>query len=384
MGDGVWAELVGQDAAVATLKHAVADGGHAMSHAWLFTGPPGSGRSVAAKAFAAALQCPNGGCGVCNTCRTVLNESHQDVTISRTEQLSIGIDDIRELVHKASMTPRTGRWQIVIIEDADRVTPQGANALLKSIEEPPARTVWILCAPNDGDVFTTIRSRSRLLQLVTPSDEAVAGLLQTRDHVPADLAHWAARAAQGHIGRAKRLATDDHARQVRSRILQIPGGLTSVSACLNAAAALVADAQSDAEAATSAIDHAERAALDETLGATTGVRTMSSRSSQAAVKNLEDQQKARFKRIQRDALDRVLTELTAWYRDVLAIQTDTGAVPNLVNSDQQDRLAAQAEATTPEKTLHRIDAILEARGALNRNVPALLAMESLMLQLGEH
>jgi DNA polymerase-3 subunit delta' len=381
---GVWADLVGQDRAVDTLRRAVEEGGRSMSHAWLFTGPPGSGRSNAARAFAAALQCPQHGCGHCNVCRTVLSGAHPDVTVSRTEQLSIGVDEVRELVRKAAMTPRSGHWQIMIVEDADRVTDRGADALLKSIEEPPARTIWLLCAPNPEDVIITIRSRTRSLELVTPSDAAVAQLLSTRDHVDPQLAAWAARAAQGHIGRAKRLATDEQARATRARILMIPDGLGTVSECLSAAAAVVADAQTEAEAATSALDAAELQSLNEALGSgTEGSKKVNMRHNQAALKSLADQQKARFKRIQRDALDRVLTELTTWYRDVLNLQlAEPGGEPSVVNIDQLDRLNRQAAANTPEQTLHRIDALLEARTALNRNVPALLATESLMLQLG--
>ena len=144
---GIWAELIGQTAVVATLRRAVAAEPHAMSHAWLFTGPPGSGRSNAARAFAAALQCRSEGCGKCTECRTSLSGAHPDVTLVRTELLSIGVDDVRELVRRAAMSPTLGRWQVIVIEDADRVTERGADALLKSIEEPAPRTVWILCAP---------------------------------------------------------------------------------------------------------------------------------------------------------------------------------------------------------------------------------------------
>ena len=181
---GVWAELIGQDQAVATLRRAVAGEPHAMSHAWLVTGPPGSGRSNAARAFAAGLECARGfGCGECNECRTSLSGAHPDVTLVRTELLSIGVDEVRELVRRAVMSPTLGRWQVIVVEDADRVTERGADALLKSIEEPAPRTVWILCAPNPDDVVATIRSRCRLLRLQTPSVAAVAELLRTRDGI---------------------------------------------------------------------------------------------------------------------------------------------------------------------------------------------------------
>jgi DNA polymerase III subunit delta' len=238
---GVWAELIGQSAAVATLQRAVAvsSGGnaepHAMSHAWLFTGPPGSGRSNAARAFAAALQCRSGGCGKCTECRTSLSGAHPDVTLVRTELLSIGVDEVRELVRRAAMSPTLRRWQVIVIEDADRVTERGADALLKSIEEPAPRTVWILCAPTPDDVVATIRSRCRLLTLQTPTISAVAQLLQTRDGIEPELAAYAAQVSQGHVGRARVLARDESARNRRQTILEIPFQLQGLGACLAAA-----------------------------------------------------------------------------------------------------------------------------------------------------
>lgn len=384
---GVWSELVGQEPAVGTLKRAVAGGGHAMSHAWLLTGPPGSGRSNAARAFAAALECPQGGCGHCNACRTALSGAHPDVTLVRTETLSIGVDEIRELVRWAAMSPSAGRHQVVVVEDADRITERGADALLKAIEEPAPLTVWVLCAPTPDDVIITIRSRCRQLHLATPRDEAVAGLLVTRDGIDPQLAATAARAAQGHIGRARRLARDETARARRDRILALPSQLRSLGDCLKAAQELVSATAEEAAAATADQDAAERSTLETALGfGTKGARP---RQAAAAIKDLEDEQKLRGKRMQRDALDRVLTELTTFHRDVLAIQT--GAVrageeeqltgPRLVNSAILQQIQAVAASTTPEDTIHRIDAILEARSALETNVAPLLAMEALLTSL---
>ena len=184
----VYAELIGQERVVQTLRRAVSGARHAMTHAWLFVGPPGSGRSNAAKAFAAALQCPQGGCGACEQCRTALSGAHPDVTLVRTEQLSIGVKETRAMVSRANMAPVQGRYQIVVIEDADRVTERGADALLKGLEEPAARTIWLLCAPSPDDVIITIRSRCRVVKLATPTDEAVARLLIERDGIDPALA----------------------------------------------------------------------------------------------------------------------------------------------------------------------------------------------------
>lgn len=376
---GIWAELIGQERAVETLRRAVAGEPHAMSHAWLLTGPPGSGRSNAARAFAAALQCEWGGCGVCNNCRTSLSGAHPDVTLVRTEQLSIGVDEVRELVRRASMSPTMRRRQVIVVEDADRVTERGADALLKSIEEPAPKTVWILCAPTSDDVVATIRSRCRQLQLKTPAIADVARLLVARDGVEESLAAYAAQVSQGHVGRARVLARDESARERRREVLQIPLRLQDLGACLTSAAQLVQACSEEATQAGGAIDAQERAALEEALGfGTKGARP---RQAQAAMKELDDQQKARAKRFQRDAIDRALTELTGFYRDVLSLQTNSGA--SLVNSDLHPQLAVLARKSSPESTLRRIDALLQCRTALEGNVAPLLAVEATLIALVE-
>ena len=373
----VWDDLVGQGRVVDVLRRAVAGDAHAMTHAWLVTGPPGSGRSNAARAFAAALQCERGGCGECSACRTALSGAHPDVTLVRTEQLSIGVDEVRDLVRRAAMSPTLGRYQVIVVEDADRVTERGADALLKSIEEPATRTVWLLCAPTPDDVVVTIRSRCRRVELATPSAAAVAELLVRRDGVPADLAAFAARVAQGHIGRARMLARNEAVRARRAELLQLPGRLTSLSACLSAAAGLVEAAAAEASGTTGELDAREKAELSEALGfGTKGARP---RNAQAALRDLEEQQKARAKRLQRDALDRVLTELTTYYRDVLLIQT--GVAAELINADLRAEIETMARRDPPEATLRRIDAILACREALEGNVAPLLAMESLLVSV---
>lgn len=376
MGD-VFSELIGQERAVALLRRALEGKRHAMTHAWLFVGPPGSGRSNAAKAFAAALQCKRGGCGDCEDCRTTASGAHPDVTLLRTEQLSIGVDEVRELVGRANVSPVKGRYQIVVIEDADRITERGADALLKGLEEPAPRTVWLLCAPSPDDVIITIRSRSRVISLVTPGNEAVAALLERRDGIQPALAAHAARVAQGHVGRARMLARNEDARIRRREILALPGRLTSVTACLDAAQNLVESSALEATQSTAEADVRELAALQAALGV--GVRGAKPRNAQAAIRELEEQQKARTKRLQRDALDRVLTELTGYYRDVLATQTAPGI--ELVNADLADEIGPIAGKTSPEQTVHALDAILKARTALEGNVAPLLALEALLISL---
>jgi len=373
----VWDDVVGQEKAVALLRAAVAGDTHSMSHAWLVTGPAGSGRSNAARAFAAALQCEAGGCGECTACRTALTGAHPDVTLVRTEQLSIGVDEVRQLVRRAAMAPTLGGYQVLVVEDADRVTERGADALLKAIEEPARRTVWLLCAPTPADVVVTIRSRCRPLALVTPSDEAVAAVLVARDGVPPDEARFLARIAQGHIGRARALARGGPTMERRRATLALPNRLTGLGPALAAAAELVKAAEEEAERATADLDGREREDLTQTLAA--GARGVKARHAAGALKDLAEQQALRAKRFQRDSLDRALTELMGYYRDVLARQTGAGVAP--LNADVEADIAVTADRSTPESTIRRLDAILECREQLERSVAPLLAFESLLVAL---
>ncbi|RRD47099.1 DNA polymerase III subunit delta' [Tessaracoccus sp. OH4464_COT-324] len=371
----VFSELVGQERVVDTLRRAVAGARHAMTHAWLFVGPPGSGRSNAARAFAAALQCPEGGCGRCEQCRTSLAGAHPDVTLVRTEQLSIGVKETREMVSRANVSPVQGRYQVVVVEDADRVTERGADALLKGLEEPAPRTVWLLCAPNPDDVIITIRSRCRVVQLLTPSDAAVAQLLMARDGVDEAMAWHAARAAQGHVGRARALARNEDAWRRRFEVLSLPGRLRSLTDCLVAAENLVAAAKEEADGICEPLDQREMAALQQSLGV--GTRGARPRNTAGAIKDLEEEQKTRRKRMVRDCLDRTLTELTSFYRDVLAIQC--GADAKLINADLRDVIEPIASRRTPEQTVRALDVILDTRRKLEGNVSPQLAFEALLI-----
>ncbi|EFE76433.1 DNA polymerase III subunit delta' [Streptomyces filamentosus] len=396
----VWDDLVGQDrvqeqlAAAArdadALVTAVSDGkaldqGSKMTHAWLFTGPPGSGRSTAARAFAAALQCTSPdralggapGCGFCDGCHTSLVGTHADVEVIRTDLLSIGVKETRDLVRRAQLSPAVGRWQVIVMEDADRLTEGAGNVLLKAVEEPAPRTVWMLCAPSLEDVLPTIRSRCRHLTLSTPPVEAVADVLIRRDGIDPERAHNAARATQGHIGRARRLATDERARARRAAVLKVPLRVADVGGCLKAAQELIDTATDDAKQLAEEVDAKETEDLKAALGGVAGGRMP--RGTAGAMKELEDKQKRRKTRTQRDSLDLALTELTGFYRDVLALQL--GSTLAIANVDVQDSLDRIAETSTPAQTLRRIESVIACREAMDRNVAPLLAVEAMTMAL---
>ena len=372
----VWDSLVGQRPAIEALRAAAE--GRGMSHAWLFTGPPGSGRSNAAIALAAALQCPEAGCGTCHECRTALGGTHADVSVVRTEKLSIGVDEVRDLVRRSALAPVGRRWQILVIEDADRLTDQACNALLKAIEEPTERTVWMLCAPTVEDVLPTIRSRCRLVTLTTPTAEDVAAFLVRTLQVDPALADAAARASQGHIGRARALARDPETRRRRHDVVTIPATLTSLGRCMAAASRLVEVAQEEAGAITSELDAREKTDLDAAYGVVE--RGRRPREYGPALAAMERAQKTRAKRRHLDVVDRGLMDLVSVYRDAVAVGLGSGG--RLVNEELRADVATLARGSTPEQNLARIAAIFEAREhMLEFNVPPALALESMMVAL---
>jgi DNA polymerase III subunit delta' len=381
----VWDDLVGQPEVISVLRASVAAASEAlqgaqtagMTHAWLFTGPPGSGRSNAARAFAAALLCEQGGCGACRACRTALSGSSADVTHIVTDSAQLRVDPIREYVRQAALAPSGHRWQLMIVEDADRLNDRAADALLKSIEEPPPRTVWLLCAPTGEDVAPTLRSRCRSVVLRTPTTAAVADHLMRRDGVSPAVATFAARAAQGHIGRARALALDEGVRNRRREVLRVPHQLRDLGSCMTCAANLADAATEEAQPRIQALETKELRDLEAAYGA--GTRGVSTPGLAAATKELQRSQKQRAKRMVRDALDRSLLDLASYYRDVLALQL--GSQAELVNEELRGDVATTARSTTGETSTARIGEIFAIREALEGELAPLLALESLMISL---
>lgn len=396
---GVFTRLVGQGAAetelVAAAVAARGDSSHvavnagAMTHSWLITGPPGSGRSVAAVCFAAALQCTSDGvpgCGHCRACTTTMAGTHADVRRITPEGLSIGVDEMRAIVATASRRPSTGRWQVVVIEDADRLTEGAANALLKVVEEPPPSTVFLLCAPSvdPEDIAITLRSRCRHVALVTPAVEAIAVVLRETDGLSEKDAHWAASVSGGHVGRARRLATDPEARDRRARALGLARDAATPSRAYAAVEELVVSAEGEARALNVGRNEAETEELSTALGAGgTGKGTAGAlRGSAGALKDLEKRQKSRQTRASRDALDRALIDLATFFRDALMVAGGAQSV-TANHPDMAEQVAALAAYAAPDRLLRCIEAVLACREALATNVKPKFAVDAMVATVGQ-
>lgn len=383
----VWEPVVGQTAVVDELRHSVAgarsgdEHSRAMTHAWLITGPPGSGRSVLAEAFAAALQCRDGGCGACDDCRQVVADSHPATRLVRADRLSYGVEDAKALIAWTAVRPHGHHRRIVVMQDADRLTEAAANTLLKALEEPPSRVVWLLCCPSSEDVLPTIRSRTRQVRLRTPATAEVAGFLTRSVGADAAMAAYAARASQGHIGRARALATQEDVRRHRAGVLAVTRRVATLGGCFAAAADLVDSAKDAAEAHAAARDTAEEARILAGYGAgAEGVsRSKVESLAKGALRDLREAQKKRRTRVVRDELDRDLVDLLGYYRDVLSVQAGAGL--ELINEDDRPRIEALAASSTPELTVRRMGAIDRARLALASNVAPLVALEAMTITL---
>lgn len=385
----IWNSLVGQSDVVEKLSRAVTDAekirigepGPAMTHAWLITGPPGSGRSTAATTFAAALICPLNGCGTCQICRMAPVGGHPDVEIITPSGLSYGVEDARELVRLSSLAPIDSPWRVIVMEDADRLTDQAFDSLLKSLEEPTPHTVWVLCAPSVEDVLPTIVSRTRHISLRTPTTKDVTELLIETYKVDPAMAAFAARASQGHIGRARGLATEEASRTRRQSDLRSAISLRDVPSCIYAARDIVTEATTAANNRADSLDSKEDVLLRAAFGIEEGSRITGSskRSVDSAKKQLLTHQKTRRKRMIRDEVDRSLVDLLGLFRDILIVQLDSNL--ELINQEMRPAIESFAARGNPADTTRTLEAIERARATIKANTPPQLALESLMVSI---
>ncbi len=373
----VWSGLLGQPEAVSQLQQAVQHKDQGVHHAWLMTGPPGSGRSNLAHAFAAALLCPENGCGECKSCIMAAAGSHPDISVLSTERVVISIDEVRDLVASSQFGGSLGKLRIMLIEDADRMQERSSNVLLKALEEPPAGTIWLLCAPSEADMLPTIRSRVRRVGLKVPAVQEVARLLVERDGIEPKLALQVAAESQSHIGMARRLATSSEARSRRRETLMAALAITGVTSAVNTAERWLDIAKKDAEALTLERDAEEKAAMLKSMGIQPGEAVPNNL--KAELRAMEEGQKRRATRSVRDGLDRILVDLLSLYRDVLTVQL-AAQVP-LVNEDLRSGITELAQSSTSAETLKKLDAIAVARIRIDSNVRDLMALEALAVAL---
>ena len=386
---GVWAPLIGHDDVLPQLQRAARaangsmfDGAAlAMTHAWLFTGPPGSGRSIAATALAGALQCADAGCGECAACELSMAGNHPDIEHVVPTAVMYRADEVRALTQRASTLPMVGQWRVIVVEDADRLNDSSANALLKALEEPAERTVWMLCAPSAADVLPTIASRCRQVHIHTPPLQVVVDELVRRYGIHEAHAMWATRAAQGHVGRAAALARDERTRERRLQVLAIPGRLTDLPSCFEAAKAIVATAQADADAIATQLDEREQVAVLQAYGEGAEGKGLSSASIRARgeISRLKKQQESRARRVLRDEFDRVLLDLLGFYRDVW--MTQSGVQQPLINSDLSESIHRIAQSSNQDTSVARMNAMTAAVAMLRTNAAPLLVFEGLFVSV---
>ena len=383
----LWSSLIGQDEAVASLQAAVrdahlpGDSGPAMTHAWLVTGPPGSGRSRAATTFAAALVCEESGCGQCQACRTAAKGGHADVHVEIPEGSEILLEHVKPLVHMAAQAPMTATWRVIVIEDADRLNDRAANYLLKALEEPTPHTVWVLCAPSVDDVLPTITSRTRHVGLRTPRTAAIAEMLVQECGVDETIAAFSARASQGHIGRARALATDATTRERRQQYLRAPLDLRDLASCVVVAGNVFETVSAVADSRADRLDEEETDLLKSRFYAdgVTRLTGAMKRSHDSEAKELAKEQKRRRKRLVVDEVDRALVDLIGLFRDVLAVQT--AARVDLINDEMRPQIEQMAAGSTDEETVRRIEALEHERIVLFAGGSPRTVLEAAMVQI---
>jgi DNA polymerase-3 subunit delta' len=368
----VFRDVVSQPEAVDQLLGAINNESE-VHHAWLFTGPPGSGRSQLALAFAASLLCAEGGCGTCNSCQMIQSKNHPDVQVLNTDRVLISIDEVTEFIEKSIQMPAIGKYRVMVIEDADRMSERTSNLLLKSLEEPPKGTIWMICAPSEADLLPTIRSRVRRVQLKVPTVEAVAQLLVEKYGIGVELAQQSAAQAQSHVGMARRLASNAGARDRRSQALKAVLSITDIPSAMAVSEALAKLAESDGAQLTAEQDEAERKELFISLGVSEESKL--NPSSRAQLRRLEESQKRRATRSKRDGLDRILIDLMGLYRDVLTVQL--GAGEPLINIDLVQEITKLANESTQAQSIHNIEEIEKVRYRMERNVRDTYLLDSL-------
>ena len=379
----VWDSLVGQKPVIDMLSRIAQGDPSQITQSWLICGPPGSGRSNMARAFAAALESPDHGMSAEPTRVTqqVLAGTHPDVTVLTTNQVTIGIDQVREIITTSEQMPATAPWRIIIIEDVDRMLERTTNVLLKEIEEPAEHCIWLLCAPSAQDVLPTIRSRTRIVNLAVPSTQAVAGFLTSTTNVEPKVAQRAARLAEGHIGIAKLYATDERVMSDRDELVVGVLNLARASDAVLLAGNLIDNAKAQAEADANRITAGQEAEFRRINGLAPSDRIppkLRGAFNQIAKK---DDVKRLVTRRTRDVLDRALNSIASIYRDVAVLQNNAEDSVGLINLENRSSITELSVRLNRAGAVTRLDEVAHARKRLAGNGNPLLVFESLFCAL---
>ncbi len=379
----VWDSLVGQKPVIDMLSRIAQGDPSQITQSWLICGPPGSGRSNMARAFAAALESPDHGMSAEPTRVTqqVLAGTHPDVTVLTTNKVTIGIDQVREIITTSEQMPATAPWRIIIIEDVDRMLERTTNVLLKEIEEPAEHCIWLLCAPSAQDVLPTIRSRTRIVNLAVPSTQAVAGFLTSTTNVEPKVAQRAARLAEGHIGIAKLYATDERVMSDRDELVVGVLNLARASDAVLLAGNLIDNAKAQAEADANRITAGQEAEFRRINGLTPSDRIppkLRGAFNQIAKK---DDVKRLVTRRTRDVLDRALNSIASIYRDVAVLQNNAEDSVGLINLENRSSITELSVRLNRAGAVTRLDEVAHARKRLAGNGNPLLVFESLFCAL---
>lgn len=379
----VWDSLVGQKPVIDMLSRIAQGDPSQITQSWLICGPPGSGRSNMARAFAAALESPDHGMSAEPTRVTqqVLAGTHPDVTVLTTNKVTIGIDQVREIITTSEQMPATAPWRIIIIEDVDRMLERTTNVLLKEIEEPAEHCIWLLCAPSAQDVLPTIRSRTRIVNLAVPSTQAVAGFLTSTTNVEPKVAQRAARLAEGHIGIAKLYATDERVMSDRDELVVGVLNLACASDAVLLAGSLIDNAKAQAEADASRITAGQEAEFRRINGLAPSDRIppkLRGAFNQIAKK---DDVKRLVTRRTRDVLDRALNSIASIYRDVAVLQNNAEDSVGLINLENRSSITELSVRLNRAGAVTRLDEVAHARKRLAGNGNPLLVFESLFCAL---
>ena len=379
----VWDSLVGQKPVIDMLSRIAQGDPSQITQSWLICGPPGSGRSNMARAFAAALESPDHGMSAEPTRVTqqVLAGTHPDVTVLTTNKVTIGIDQVREIITTSEQMPATAPWRIIIIEDVDRMLERTTNVLLKEIEEPAEHCIWLLCAPSAQDVLPTIRSRTRIVNLAVPSTQAVAGFLTSTTNVEPKVAQRAARLAEGHIGIAKLYATDERVMSDRDELVVGVLNLARASDAVLLAGNLIDNAKAQAEADANRITAGQEAEFRRINGLAPSDRIppkLRGAFNQIAKK---DDVKRLVTRRTRDVLDRALNSIASIYRDVAVLQNNAEDSVGLINLENRSSITELSVRLNRAGAVTRLDEVAHARKRLTGNGNPLLVFESLFCAL---